>query len=95
MRVSNESLLIGAAVFVIAFGVLVTTLEHIRHPPAQPVLNVTGITGVYLGFYAEMEHVPWMYVPCLILILGAMAAQFRSSRPSGTNDDGRPAGGIR
>ena len=64
MRLSNESLLIGAAVVAIAFGALVTLLEHIRHPPAKPVINFTGIAGVYLGFYAEMEHVRWC--TCLV-----------------------------
>lgn len=91
---SNESLLIGAAVFAVAFGALVTTLEHIRHPPARPVINFTGIAGVYLGLWAETEHVAWVYVPCVILLLGATAAQLRSSRPSGRNDDDRPVGGI-
>jgi xanthosine utilization system XapX-like protein len=94
VRLSNESLLIGAGVFAVAFGVLVTTLEHIRHPPAKPVINFTGIAGVYLGFYAETEHVAWVYAPCLILMLGATAAQLRSSRPSRTNDDDHPVDGI-
>lgn len=94
MRVSNESLLIGVAVFAVASGALVTTLEHIRHPPAKPVINFTGIAGVYLGFWAEQEHVAWLYVPCLILMLGATAAQLRSSRPSPPHDDDGPVGGI-
>jgi hypothetical protein len=58
-----------------------TVLEHIRHPPARPVINFTGIAGVYLGFWAETEHVAWLYVVCLILLLGAAAAQLRSLRP--------------
>jgi len=91
---SNESLLIGAAVFALAFGVLVTVLEHIRHPPAGPVINFTGIAGVYLGFWAETEHVVWLYAPCVILLLGATAAQLRSSRPSRSSDGDRPPGDI-
>ena len=94
MRMSNESLLVGAAIFAVAFGTLVTVLEHIRHPPAEPVINFTGIAGVYLGLWAETEHVAWLYVPCLILLLGAAAAHFRSPRSSGPSDDDRPAGGI-
>jgi hypothetical protein len=91
---SNESVLVGAAVFALAFGALVTVFEHIRHPPARPVINFTGIAAVYLGFSAETEHVAWLYVPCLILLLGATAAQLRSSRPSRSGDDDRPPGGV-
>jgi hypothetical protein len=94
MRVSNESLLIGAAVFAVAFGALVTLFEHIRHPPARPVINFTGIAGVYLGLWAETEHVAWLYAPSLILLLGATTAQLRSYRPSDPNDDDRPGGGV-
>jgi hypothetical protein len=89
VRVSNESLLIGAAVFAIVFAALVTAFEHIRHPPARPVINFTGIAGVYLALGAETEHAAWLYAPCLILLLGATAAQLRSSRPSSSNDDDR------
>lgn len=94
MRVSNESLLIGAAIFAVAFGALVTVLEHIRHPPARPVINFTGIAGVYMGLCALTEHVAWLYVPCLILLAAATAAQFRSSRRAGSRDDNRPVGGT-
>ena len=44
--------------------------EHIRHPSARPGINFTGIVGVYLGSWAETEHAVWLYVPCLILLLG-------------------------
>lgn len=91
---NNESLLVGAAVFAPAFGALVTVFEHIRHPPARPVINFTGIAGVYLGLWAETEHTVWLYVPCMILLLGATAAQLRSSRPLRSSDDDRPPGGI-
>ena len=94
MRMSNEPLLISAAVFAVTFGPLVTALEHLRHPPATPVVTFTGIAGVYLGLYAEAEHVAWVYVPCLVLLLGAAVAQIRVSRRSDHNDDDRPAGGI-
>ena len=95
MRMSNESLPVGAAVFALAFAALVTVFEHIRHPPARPVINFTGIAGVYLGFWAETEHAVWLYVPCLILLLGAAAAQLRSSRPAKrASDDDRSVGGI-
>ena len=94
MRMSNDSLLISAAVFAVAFGALVTALEHIRHPPATPLITFTGIGGVYLGLYAEVERVAWVYAPCLALLLGATAAQIRDSRRSDHKDDDRPAGGI-
>jgi len=95
VRMSNESLPVGAAVFALAFAALVTVFEHIRHPPARPVINFTGIAGVYLGFWAETEHAVWLYVPCLILLLGAAAAQLRSSRPAKrASDDDRSVGGI-
>lgn len=92
---SSESLLISAAVFALAFGAIATTLEYIRHPPATPLITFTGIAGVYLGLYTEVEHVAWLYVPCLVPLLGAAGAQIRDSRRSEHNDDDdRPAGGI-
>ena len=90
---SNKSLLISAAVFMVAFGALVTVLEHVRHPPATPLLNFTGIAGVYLGLCAVVEHVRWLYVPAVILLLGAAATQLRAFWRSGRNDDERPANG--
>jgi len=87
LRVTNEYLLIGAAVFMSAFGVLVTMLERIRHPPATPVITFTGLAGVYLGLSASVEHVRWLYLPCLILLLSATASQLRAVRQSGRNDD--------
>jgi len=94
VRVNNEALLVGGAIFLLAFGALVTVLEHIRHPPATPVINFTGIAGVYLGLCAELEHLAWLYVPCVILLVAATAAQFRSLRAAGSGDDDRPVGGI-
>jgi hypothetical protein len=92
--VSNESLLIGAAVFAMAFGALATAFQNIRHPPARPIINFAGIAGVYLGLWAETEHMAWLYAPCLVLLLGATAAQLRSSRPREPDDNDRKPGGI-
>jgi hypothetical protein len=92
--VGNESLLISAAIFAAAVGALVTVLEHIRHPPVRPVINFTGIAGVYLGSGPKPSMWPGCMVPCLILLLAATAAQLRSSRPSGRTGDDRPVGGI-
>jgi hypothetical protein len=50
--VANEPLLISAAIFMFAFGMLVTVLERIRHPPTTPVITFAGIAGV-----------TWDYVP--------------------------------
>jgi hypothetical protein len=80
--VTNESLLIIAAVFMLAFGTVVTLLERIRHPPATPLITFTGIAGVYLGLFATVEHSRWLYVPCLALLLGATASQLRGFRRS-------------
>jgi hypothetical protein len=94
LRVTNESLLIGAAIFALAFGVLVTALEHIRYPPATPLITFAGIAGVYLGLCATVENIRWLYLPCLILLLGATASQLRTFWRSGRHDDDRPAGGT-
>ena len=91
---TNESLLIGAAIFAAAFGVLVTVLERLRHPPATPVITFTGIAGVYLGLWASVEHIPWLYLPCRVLLLGATATQLRAFWRSGRNDDDGPTGGT-
>ena len=91
---TNESLLIVAGVFMLAFGVLVTVLERIRHPPATPIITFTGFAGVYLGLFATVEHIRWLYLPCIVLLLGAVATQLRNSRPSGRDDDNRRTGGT-
>jgi hypothetical protein len=88
--VTNESLLITAAAFMSAFGVLVTVLERIRHRPATPMINVSGIVGVYLGLCASVAHIRWLYLPCLALLLGFAATQLRAFRRSGRGrGDGR------
>jgi xanthosine utilization system XapX-like protein len=92
--VTDESLLIGAAVFMLAFGVFVGVLERIRHPPATPVITFTGLAGVYLGLCATMEHVRWLYLPCLVLLLSVAATQLRASRRSGRDDASRRTGGT-
>ena len=91
---TNESLLIGAAGFMLAFGVFVTALERIRHPPATPVITFTGIAGVYLGLYATVEHSRWLYLPCLVLLLSAAAPQLRAFRRSGRDGDHHRTGGT-
>ena len=91
---TNESLLIGAAAFMLAFGGLVTVLERIRHPPATPVITFTGIAGVYLGLCATVEHIRWLYLPCLVLLLSVAAIQLCAFRRSGRDDDNRRTGGT-
>jgi NhaP-type Na+/H+ or K+/H+ antiporter len=93
-RVTNESLLIGAAVFMLAFGVVVTVLERIKHPPATPVITFTGIAGVYLGLAATVEHIRWLYLPCLVLLFSAVAMQLRAFRRSGRDLDNNRTGGA-
>jgi xanthosine utilization system XapX-like protein len=94
LRVTNESLLIGAAAFMFAFGVFLTVLERNRHPPATPVITFTGIVGVYLGLCATVEHIRWLYLPCLVLLLSVAAIQLRAFRRSGRDDDNRRTGGT-
>jgi hypothetical protein len=94
LRVTSESLLIGAAVFMLAFGVFVTVLERIRHPPATPLITFTGIAGVYLGLCASVEHIRWLYLPCLVLLVGLAATQLRDYRPSGRKHDNDRTGGT-
>jgi hypothetical protein len=93
LRVTNQSLLIGAAVFIFAFGVFVTVLQRIRHPPATPVITFTGLAGVYLGLCATVEHIRWLYLPCLVLLLGVATTQLRAFRRSGCDDDNRRTAG--
>jgi xanthosine utilization system XapX-like protein len=84
--VTNESLLITTAAIMLAFGVFVTVLEHIRHPPATPVITFTGMVGVYLGLCAVVEHIRWLYLPCFILLLASAAIQVRTLRRHDDND---------
>ncbi len=90
---TNESLLIGAAVFMLAFGAFVTVLERIRHPPATPLVKFTGIAGVYLGLAATVEHIRWLYLPCLVLLLSVAVTQLRPVRRSGRDDADRRTDG--
>jgi hypothetical protein len=76
LRGTNESLLIGAAAFMLAFGVFVTVLERIRHPPVTPVITFTGIACVYLGLCATVEHIRWLYLPRPLLLLSVARFNF-------------------
>jgi hypothetical protein len=93
--VSNASLLIGAAVFMLAFGVLVTVVERTRHPPATPVITFTGLAGVYPGLCATVEHVRGLYLPCIVLLLMSRRSSFAPpGDPAATTTDepeGRPS----
>ena len=91
---TNKSLLIGAAVFAIAFGIFATVVERIRHPPATPVITFTGIAGVYLGLCGTIERIHWLYLPAVGLLLLATAPQVRALRRSSRADDNRPADGA-
>lgn len=75
---TNESLLITAAILMLAFGIVATLLERDRHPLATPLITFTGIAGVYLGLCATVEHIRWLYVPSLVLLVGATAGQLRA-----------------
>ena len=91
---TNESLLISAAVFMLAFGVFVTVLERIRHPPATPMITFTGLAGVYLALCATVEHIRWLYLPCLVLLLSFAATQLRAFLGVGRDDDNRRTDGT-
>jgi hypothetical protein len=72
---------------VLAFGVFVTVLEGITHPHATPVMTFTGIAGVHVGLVATAEHIRWLNLPCIALLLGVAATQLRTFRRSCRDDD--------
>jgi drug/metabolite transporter (DMT)-like permease len=72
--------LIGAAVFVAAFGLLGWRMSRRKSIPAAGVTTFLGVVGVYAGFWGVMENRHWLYFPCVLLMLASYAIQFAALR---------------
>ena len=75
-----RSVLIGAAVFVAAFGLLGWRMSRRKSIPAAGVTTFLGVVGVYAGFWGVMENRHWLYFPCVLLMLASYAIQFAALR---------------
>ena len=84
---SVRSVLIGAAVFAAAFGLLGWWMSRRKGLPAVGVTTVLGIAGVYTGFWGVLEHRYWLYLPSVLLILASYAIEFAASRRSARKDN--------
>jgi hypothetical protein len=83
---TTSSMLIGTAVFAVAFGVLAWRMSRRKGLPAAGLATFLGIAGVYTGFWGVMEHRRWLYAPCVVLILASYAIQFAARRRSARGD---------
>lgn len=77
---ATRSVLIGAAVFAAAFGLLAWWVSRRKGIPAAGLSTFVGIAGVYTGFWGVMENRRWLYAPCVVLILASYAIQFAARR---------------
>jgi predicted PurR-regulated permease PerM len=85
--------LIFAAIFAAAFGLLVWWLSRRRGKPESGLTIFLGIAGVYVGFWGVMTSVHWLVVPCVALILASYAIDFIARRRSGRSDQTTGEGG--
>jgi drug/metabolite transporter (DMT)-like permease len=77
---TTGSVLIFAAAFAAAFGLLVWWLSRRRGSPENGLTVFLGIAGVYVGFWGVMKSEHWLYVPCVALILASYAIDFAARR---------------
>lgn len=70
---TSRAVLIGAAVFAAAFGLLAYRMSRRKGVPAAGLTTFFGIAGVYTGFWGVMERMRWLYAPCVVLILASYA----------------------
>jgi drug/metabolite transporter (DMT)-like permease len=82
---TTRSVLILAAVFSVAFGVLVWWLSRRRGKPERLTIFI-GIAGVYVGGWGVMTREHWLYVPCVTLILASYGFDFAVRRRSERRD---------
>lgn len=61
-RVTTRSVLIGAAVFAAAFGLLARWVSRRKGVPLAGLTTFLGIGGVYLGFWGVMKSTRWLYI---------------------------------
>jgi hypothetical protein len=72
---TRGSLLIAVAVLTVAFGAVVWFVFRRRDRLTGPEL-LTGLPGVYLGFWSAVEGTKWLLLPSLILLAVGTLMQF-------------------
>jgi CHASE2 domain-containing sensor protein len=77
---TTGSVLIWAAVFAAAFGLLVWWLSRRRGTPESGLTIVLAAAGVYVGGWGVMKSVHWLYVSCVALILASYAIDYVARR---------------
>ena len=91
MTWSTPSVLIGAAVFAAAFGLVAWWFSRRKGQPAAGLTVLAGVSGVHVGFWGVMEKQRWLYVPAVALILSAqviaVTAGRRAARTSQAPDE--------
>ena len=83
---TTRSVLIFAAVFAAAFGLLVWWMSRRRGKPESGLTIFLGIAGVYVGFWGVMKSAHWLYVPCVAMILSSYAIDFAARRRAAHRD---------
>jgi fatty-acid desaturase len=96
VSVTTRSALIGAAVFLAAFGLLGWWMSRRNGILAAGLSTLLGVTGVYAGLWGVLEHRHWLFVPCVALMLASYAIEFGARHRSAhrdtkfTDPDGTP-----
>jgi hypothetical protein len=94
--VSSASVLIGAAVALAGFSVIVLAMARRRGERLTWVALLIGVPGVYLALWAALERVSWLVIPAAVLVIGANLAPYagrhylrsrRSARRSSSQPD--------
>jgi hypothetical protein len=84
--VTTGAVLIGTAVLAVAFGLLAWWRSRRKGLRAAGLATFLGIAAVYTGFWGVLEHVGWLYVPCVVLILASYAIRFAAQHRSASRD---------
>ncbi len=90
---TTRSVLVFAAVFAAAFGLLVWWISRRRGKPESGLTIFLGIAGVYIGFWGVMKSAHWLYVPCVAMILSLYAIDFAARRRAAHRDQAGGQGG--
>ena len=90
---TRESLAIGAAVFLVCFGLLAWLLSRRKGDRVAGPALLAGVPGVYLAALPAIAGAPkWLYIPGLLLIAVGYAVQIVIPRRQRAKGDAGPAG---
>jgi hypothetical protein len=91
VTVSRESLIIGAAAFLVCFGLLVWLLRRRQGDRVTGPALLAGLPGIYLASLPPIADAPkWLYIPGLLLVALSYLIQVVLQRRQQANSNAGP-----